>query len=328
MSVVQKKITIADIAKELGVSKTTVSRSISGKGRIGEKTKQMVLDYIDKNGYTPNVVARGLAVSKTYNIAVVMPKDRSLIDIPFFHECLNGIVRKAEENFYDIIICMVQKEDISQLKRIVSNQKVDGVILMRPLEQDPMVEYLQQEKVPFLVIGKKEGTIQVDNAHEEACQALTSLVIAKGKRRIGLIGAGLEQCVTKQRYQGYCEALKQWKLPIQEELVCLGAVNDKDIERFTRKLLQLDVDCIIGMDDYFCRIIYQCIKKEQSNKEESIMIASFYDHEFPGEDAPYSLSIHCNVEEIGITSARTMIELIEEKIVPDRTVLGYEIIAK
>lgn len=328
MSVTQKKITIADIAKELGISKTTVSRSISGKGRISEKTKKIVLEYIEEKGYTPNVVARGLAVSRTYNIGVIMPEDRNLEEIPFFHECLNGIVRKAAEHLYDIIVCIVKGEDISQLKRIVSNQKVDGVILMRPLEQDPVVDYLHNEEIPFLVIGKKEGTIQVDNAHEEACHALTSLLIKQGKKRIGLIGAGMEQCVTKQRYQGYCEAFQEWGLPIEKDMIYLGAVSDKEVGEFTSMLLKLHADCIIGMDDSFCRLIYRHIKKEQPNKEERVMVASFYDHEFPGEDVPYMLSIHCNVEEIGITSAKFMIDMIEGKAVPERTVLGYEIITK
>ena len=61
-------ITIADVAEALGVSKTTVSRAISGKGRIGEATRKRVLDYIEEHDYKPNVIAKGLAQSKTYNL--------------------------------------------------------------------------------------------------------------------------------------------------------------------------------------------------------------------------------------------------------------------
>ena len=64
-------ITIADVAETLGVSKTTVSRAISGKGRISEATRQRVLNYIDEHDYKPNVIARGLAQSKTFNLCVV-----------------------------------------------------------------------------------------------------------------------------------------------------------------------------------------------------------------------------------------------------------------
>ena len=79
-----KKITISDVAEALQVSKTTVSRAISGKGRIGEATRQKVLEYIEANDYKPNVIAKGLAQQKTYNIALAIPGDCNLVDMPFF----------------------------------------------------------------------------------------------------------------------------------------------------------------------------------------------------------------------------------------------------
>ena len=76
METEEKKIyTIEDIARELGVSKTTVSRAISGKGRISQATRDRVRAFIKEHDYRPNVVAKGLAQRKTYNIALLMPKD-------------------------------------------------------------------------------------------------------------------------------------------------------------------------------------------------------------------------------------------------------------
>ena len=71
----KNNITIGDVADALGISKTTVSRAISGKGRIGEATRQRVLDYIRENNYKPNPMAKGLADQKTYNICWVVPGD-------------------------------------------------------------------------------------------------------------------------------------------------------------------------------------------------------------------------------------------------------------
>lgn len=89
-------ITISDVAEALGVSKTTVSRAISGKGRIGEATRQKVLAYIEEHDYKPNVIARGLAQSKTFNLCVVMPEDYALVDLPFFRKSLQEF-RKLQE---------------------------------------------------------------------------------------------------------------------------------------------------------------------------------------------------------------------------------------
>ncbi len=88
-----KNLTIGDIAEELGVSKTTVSRAISGKGRIGEKTREKVLRYIKEHDYRPNVIAKGLAQSRTYNIGLVIPGSYHLVELPFFHKSTSYVYR-------------------------------------------------------------------------------------------------------------------------------------------------------------------------------------------------------------------------------------------
>ena len=119
----EKRIyTIDDIARELGVSKTTVSRAISGKGRIGQATRERVLAFIKEHDYRPNVVARGLAQRKTYNIALLMPKDYVATEFLFFKDCMNGICEVASEYNYDIIISMIDGEDISQIQRLEANR--------------------------------------------------------------------------------------------------------------------------------------------------------------------------------------------------------------
>ena len=129
-------ITISDVAEALGVSKTTVSRAISGKGRIGEATRQKVLAYIEEHDYKPNVIARGLAQSKTFNLCVVMPEDYALVDLPFFQEVITGIQEIAGMNEYDILLCICQENDITSLERIVRNRKVDGIVLLRTFLKD------------------------------------------------------------------------------------------------------------------------------------------------------------------------------------------------
>ena len=81
-----KNYTIEDIARELGVSKTTVSRALSGKGRIGKDTIERVQAFAEQHGYRPNVIAKGLAKNKTYNLGLVMPREPGYVDVPFFKD--------------------------------------------------------------------------------------------------------------------------------------------------------------------------------------------------------------------------------------------------
>ena len=186
----EKKITIDEIAKELGVSKTTISRAISGKGRISATMRKNVLEYCDKCGYKPNSIARGLAQSKTYNIGVILPDDRDLNEIPFFQMCLLGIIEMATSHEYDVVVTTVGTDDITKLVRLVENQKVDGFILTRTWIHDAQVDYLRDHHVPFVVVGCTENNdvIQIDNNHVDACREMTSLLIMQKMRRLSFIG--------------------------------------------------------------------------------------------------------------------------------------------
>ena len=107
--------TIHDVAKELGVSASTVSRAISGKGRIGQATRERILRYIEASGYYPNAVAQSLAQARTNNIAVILPKVHTLTDIPFFHTCIYAIEEIAQANDYDILVVVTQGRDTRPL---------------------------------------------------------------------------------------------------------------------------------------------------------------------------------------------------------------------
>ena len=167
-----KNITIGDVAKALGVSKTTVSRAISGKGRIGDATRQKVLDYIEVNNYRPNPMAKGLADQRKYNICWAIPGDSNVYALPFFQKCMAGVCEVTMATDYDILISLVYEDNISHLERIVENKKVDGVILGRTLVDDIAVRYLKSRNIPFVTVGssKEENVIQIDNDHENACK--------------------------------------------------------------------------------------------------------------------------------------------------------------
>ena len=223
----KKNITIADVAEALGVSKTTVSRAISGKGRIGQETRDRVLKYIEEHDYKPNVIAKGLAQSKTYNLCVVMPGEYDVVDLTFFQECLFGIQEIAGIMEYDILLSICKNNDISSLERIISNRKVDGVILMRTFVEDRQIEYLQEKKVPFVTIGSSNytGVIQIDHNHKSACKELTSIILMKGMKRIALIGGDENHVVTQSRLRGFREAYEKMGEVIDPTMLFLNLDN-------------------------------------------------------------------------------------------------------
>ena len=259
----KKNITIADIAKEMGVSKTTVSRAISGKGRIGNETREKILKYIEKKEYKPNVVAQGLAKSCTYNIGVAMPEDYCTVDAPFFINCLAGMHQTASLRGYDILVTVFDNDDISNLERIVVNRKVDGIILMRSFIEDKGIKMLKNRGMPFVVVGssEEEGVMQIEQDNEGGCRELTSILLMKKLNRIALIGGNENYSVTQKRLKGFLGAFKEMGVVPRKELIYMNSDSPASIEWVVDSILDKGVDCIVCMDDNICSHVLNKLKK-------------------------------------------------------------------
>lgn len=326
----EKKLTISDVAEALGVSKSTVSRAISGKGRIGKTTRERVLTYIEKHNYKPNVLAKGLAQLKTYNIGVMLPEDYSVVDLPFFQTCLIGIEETAVSMDYDILLTMSRESDCGQLVRMVENHKVDGIVLMRTFTKDIHIEYLKSQGIPFVTVGSTndQDVVQVDNDHKNACRELISILLMKKLSRIGLIGGVESHVVTQNRLKGYIEAHKEAGIALNQDIVFVNVEKEIMIQRAVEKLLQEQVDCIVCLDDAVCMHVLNKLRKEHISVPKQMKVASFYDSSILENNLPSITSLSFNARELGTVACKTLMELIEGNVVKQRTLLGYEVILK
>lgn len=327
------KLTINDVADALGVSKTTVSRSISGKGRIGSETRNRVLNYINEHNYSPNAVAQGLAKSRTNNIGFIVPGDYQMIDIPFFQKCMFSISETASELDYDIIVSSVKGNDIRHLERLITNQKVDGVILARTIENDPSIHYLKDNHIPFVTLGTTEieGVTQIDNDHYHACIELTNLLLLKGISNLGLIGGSKNHVVNRKRYDGFIKAHENLGRKVNYRNIYLDLTNMAGIERAVDDLLANGVRCIICMDDSICHHVLNKLSRDGILVPQDIKIASYYDSSLMDSGGYYNTSItsiQFDIQEMGSIACRTLVDLIEDKPAKNTLLLGYNIILK
>lgn len=322
-----RNLTIGDIAEELGVSKTTVSRAISGKGRIGEQTRKRVLKYIEEHHYSPNVVAKGLAQNKTFNLGMVLPGDYNIVELPFFQNCMLGISRAASSHGYDVLISMVTPEDITQLERAVTNRKIDGAILTRTLADDAPMKYLQENGVPFVAIGSTDDdrAVQIDNDHRSACRELTDRLLKRGIKKIALIGGDESYIVTRSRLSGFEDAFagrKEWD---GTKLAFLNIKDSHEVDQIVEKLLAEQVECIVSMDDYLCGCVLNSLQLRQIAVPGQIQAVSFYDSTMLEYRIPSVTSIRFNVEELGRRACELLLRMLGEEEVERRTLLGYKV---
>ena len=330
MSEVRNNITISDVAEALGISKTTVSRAISGKGRIGEETRQKVLTYIKENNYKPNPMAQGLATQRTYNIGWVVPGDSSMAELPFFQRCMSGVCEIATTMNYDVLISLVSEGNVNHLKRIVENKKVDGVIMGRTLVDDKAVKYLKKSGIPFVVIGSthEKKVIQIDNDHVNACREITSILILKGIKKPALIGGHLIHVVNESRLKGYKEGLESQGIPVDPELLYLNNVSERDIHRSVDSAIAAGTDCLVCMDDGICNIALSKLRKDGISVPGDVKVASFYNSEIQANHQPAVTTLQYDPKELGNVACRTLFKVLDGEKVPEKTLLGYEVLLK
>lgn len=322
-------ITISDVAEALGVSKTTVSRAISGKGRIGEDTKRRVLEYIEENNYTPNVIAKGLAQSKTYNIGVVMPGNYALMDLPFFQEAILGIQEIAGIAEYDILLCISHEGDASSLGRIVANRKVDGVILLRTFEDDQRISLLKEKNVPFVTTGSTsdKDVMQVDHDHESACRELTSVLLMNNKK-IALLGGNDKIVVNRRRLRAFKEAHAMANREVDENLIFLNLDNRTDMNRAIEEALERNADCILAMDDGICAQVIRKLRHAHMSIPNDVRVASFYNSLLLENNNPAITAIEFDARELGVMACKNLLSKIDEEEVPSKMLLSYEVVLK
>lgn len=325
-----KKIQLDDIARELGLSKSTVSRAISGKGRIGAETVKRVQEYIKIHDYHPNVIAKSLAESKTFNIGVVLPADSEVSDIPFFQRALMGICEAAAVLDYDVVVTTVAGSDISLLKRIISNNKVDGVVLTRSMVNDISVQYLKSQKFPLVLIGSNadDTLVQIDTDHQSACCELTSYIISKGCKAPALLIGSTEHMVNRARLSGYRNAFEKSGKHCDENLIYKDLSSRVSIERAARSALDNGADCIICSDDYICGRVLMKLSDMNIAIPDKVKVASFYNSSFLQSHNPPVTAIDIDVKELGALAAQKLIDLISGKTVKGKTLSNYEIVLK
>lgn len=320
-------LTIHDVARELGVSASTVSRAISGKGRIGEETRQRVLQYINEKSFYPNATARSLAQSRTYNIAIIMPEVKDLVDMPFFHTCMHGAEEVAQANDYDLLVVTTDGVNLKPLERMVNNRKVDGMILTRTYENDLFQAYLKKSGIPFVSVGrsKDDSVVQIDHDNSGACKELVSLLFSKGIKRVAYLGGGMEQMVNISRFEGYSAAYKEAGRKVESGMVYTGLSTKFQVSKAVDELLKSKVDCMLCQDDYICDEVVHHLADKGIAIPADMKVASCH-HSRLLDNYPVTItSLKFDTMEIGRKACEVLLAQINGEEVEKLTLLDYEI---
>lgn len=238
-------ITIYDVAREAGVSMATVSRVVNGNPNVKPTTRKKVSEAIERLGYRPNAVARGLASKKTTTVGVIIPDISSV----FFAELARGIEDIATMYNYNIILSNSDqnKEKELHLLNTMLGKQVDGIVFMGGSITEEHVEEFKKSPVPIVLaatIEKDHEIPSVNIDYEEAAYEAVHFLIENGHKEIGFVSGPIEEPSNNDlKLAGYKKALAEANLNFNEDNIYYGDYTHEAgleaVQEFKEKGLKL-----------------------------------------------------------------------------------------
>lgn len=313
----KRKVTLKQIAKELGVSISTVSKSLRNSMEISEDTRLKVQAFAKFYHYKPNNIALSLKNRKTKTIGLIIPE----IVHHFFSTVINGIEQIANENGYSVIICLsddsFDKEVLNM--ELLANGSIDGFIMSLSKETQfkgdfhHITEVIQQG-MPVVMFDRVTDAILCDKVIIDdklaAYNAVQSL-INKGKKKIALVTTVDYVSVGKLRTDGYIKALLDNDLPYDESLI-IKIENVDTCEIIIGKLLEEKVvDAVFAVNELFAVTIIKTANKLGLKVPQDLAVIAFTDGIISKYSTPTITTVSQNGIEMGNTAAKILIDRLE-----------------
>lgn len=318
-------MTLEEIAADLGVSKSTVSRALSGKGRIGEDTREKIKKYVSEQ---KDVVRIERQQMDTHNIGVVLPVDVYRGGGAFFQDCLLGICEAASYYDYNVLLTTGNMHDLYGIQTMVENQRVDGIILTRTLEDDRYLEYLSDMHFPTALTGscKYEGIIQVDTDNGAAAEKMTSLLVSRGYRKFALLLKDMGHSVDRSRHDGFCKALLKSGIPGKDQIFYSGKLKMEFLDSIIGSMTSRKVECVVCGDDEVCTMVTSKLQAEGYRIPKDIAVASLYNSSNLDCFSPAITAVNVAAGRVGNTVAKQMIQYLQGKQYEMKTIVDYDIL--
>ncbi|NLI71448.1 MAG: LacI family transcriptional regulator [Bacteroidales bacterium] len=311
----KKQVTIVDIAKELNISPSTVSRALKNHPDISKKTVKLVQECAKRLNYQPNIMALNLRLGKNNTIAVIVPE----IVHYFFSSIVKGVEEVAFDEGFNVMLFRSKESYERELKITNSliNARVAGVLASLSKETDKYEHFqkildnnIQLVFYDRICIGIITDRVVVDD-YAGAMTAVEHL-IHTGCKRIAFYCSPTHLEISKNRRNGYLDALRKHKLPVEKELMFVCDTREQAME-LTPKVLAMDnpPDAFFAINDHTATGILYAIKQAGLRVPEDISICGFSGGDLALACDPMLTTVEQHGYEVGKTAAKLLIDKIK-----------------
>lgn len=311
-------VTLKDIARQVGVSVTTVSRALAGYNDVAESTRQRIKSVATELGYSPNITAQRLQKRRTDTLGFIMPTFGPRFSDPFFSEFIAGIGNQAAAHDYDLLVSTHAPDSEGEQKayqRAVRRGWVDGLIVVRTREDDGRIQLLCEHNFPFVAFGRTNDEMAFPYVDEDSGTGMRLLVqhfIDLGHRRIGLITPPTGLMFGHYRLQSFYDTMRDNNLPIEPKWVVEGDMTQRGGAEVTESLLKVKprLTAVIGGNDLMAIGAINRIQQHGFQAGQDIAVGGFDDIPLAAYMSPPLTTVHQPIYEIGQQTCAMLIELI------------------
>ena len=310
-------VTLKDVAALAGVSPSTASRACKDNPSISKETKERVWKAMEQLGYEPNLPSEEIE-NRTIDI-ILPPSPKESFENAFHLEVIRGVSQFCNQHHYmnTVITGRDDEEILSVLEHMVKNNKVDGFIVTYSKQDDPIIDYLYNEGLLYVVIGKAyrfaNQTVYVDNDNVLAAQEATEYLINLGHTNIAYLGSDSNLMFSADRKSGYQLALFNHKIEVNKENIIELPFIPEEHSAAVHNLLNKKnrPTAILVSDDLFAVALERACIEMDLVIPRDLSIISFNNSLFARLTSPPLTSIDINSVQLGIEAASQVINHIE-----------------
>ena len=278
------KLTLEEVGKLAGVSRSTVSRVVNGQPGVKKPVREQVLQVIKETGYVPNPAARSLAANRTMILGLVVPRSiATFFGDPYFAILTQGISQACYANNYMLSLFLFYTKEDEQilLPHISQNSFVDGLIVQATTDSDPIIPHLLGNSIDFIVLGSLSNMdprlnfIDVDN--DSGGYLATEHLINLGYKRIAHIAGTFDNRAAQDRKAGYEKALAKYGIPIDPAIIIEGDFTEEGGYICTKKLLKKKPDAIFASSDSMAAGVLRAAKEAGLTVPHDLAVVGFDD---------------------------------------------------
>lgn len=315
-------MTMADVARSAGVSKSTVSHVINKTRHVSEDVRALVFQAIEETGYVPNTLARSLKTANSSSIALAI----SIKSNPYFGDLVHAVESSASDHGLTLLFSDTHDESEQELRvvRALRGRRVDGAILTPSAQPKPVLDYLKTHRLPVVLLDRLASSDfdQVGSENLEAVAQLIEHLATKGHSRIGMVSGREGLTTTEERAEGYRRGLERADLTLDPALVRTGASSFEPARQAAHELLDQPQPptALFAANNQMTIGVMRALQDRRLRVPDDIALVAFDDFEWADLFSPRLTTIAQPCVDIGRTAVQLLVQRMAEPDRPPRTV--------